>query len=62
MQLIHCKVELSLKWIEKCVSTTAELGANADTTGADIAVFKIIDTKRYVPVATLSAEDNVKLA
>ena len=61
MPLINCKVELSLKWIENCVSTTAELGANADTTGADIAFFKIIDAKRYVPVVTLSAEGNVKL-
>ena len=61
MPLINCKVEPLLKWIEKCVLTTAEIGANADATGADSATLKIIDAKIYVPVVTLSAEDNVKL-
>ena len=32
--LINCKVELSLKWIESCVLTTAAIGADADATGA----------------------------
>ena len=58
---MHCWVELSLKWIENCVLTTAEIGANADATGADGATFEITDAKLYVPVVTLSAEDNVKL-
>ena len=62
MPLVNCKVELSLKWIENCVLTAAEIGANADdAAGADGATFKITDEKMYVPVATLSAEDNVKL-
>ena len=61
MLLINCKIELSLKWIENCVLTTTELVANADTTGADGATFKITHAKLYVPVVTLSAEDNVKL-
>ena len=61
MLLINCKVELSLKWIENCALTTAEIGANGDATGAVGATFKIIDTKLYVPVVTLSPEDNVKL-
>ena len=51
MPLINCKVEISLKWIEYCMLTTA-------TT----ATFKITDAKLYVPIATLSAEDNAKLA
>ena len=51
MPLINCKVELSLKWIENCLLTTA-------TT----ATFKITDAKLYVPIVTLSAEDNVKLS
>ena len=34
MPLIICKVELSLKWIENCVLTTAEIGANGDATSA----------------------------
>ena len=61
MPLINCKVELLSKWIENCVLTTAELGANADATGADGATFKINDPKLYVPVVALSTEDNVKL-
>ena len=61
MPLINCKVELSLKWIKKCVLTSAATGANANATGADSATFKITDAKLYVPVVTLSAEDNVKL-
>ena len=62
MPLINCKVELSLKWIENCVLTSAAIGANANATGADSATFKITDAKLYVPIVTLSAEDNVKLS
>ena len=51
MSLINCKVELSLKCIENCMLTTA-------TT----ATFKITDAKLYVPIVTLSSEDNVKLS
>ena len=54
MPLINCKVELSLNWIENCVLITA---ANANK-----ATFKITDTKLYVPIVTLSAEDNAKLS
>ena len=54
MLLINCKVELSLKWIENCVLITA---ANAYK-----ATFEIIDGKLYVPIVTLSIEDNVKLS
>ena len=60
--LINCKVELSLKWIENCVLTSAALGADANATGADSATFKITDAKCYVPIVTLSAEDNVKVS
>ena len=51
MSLINCKTELSLKWIENSMLTTA-------TTAA----FKITDAKLYVPIVTLSSEDNVKLS
>ena len=51
MPLINCKTELSLNWIEKCLPTVA-----------NIAPFKITDAKLYVPVVTLSAEDNAKLS
>ena len=50
MPLINCKVEFSLNWIKKCVLTVA-----------NTAIFNITDAKLYVPLVTLSAEDNVKL-
>ena len=50
MPLINCKVELSLNWIERCLLTVAHT-----------ATFKIPDAKLYVPIVTLSAEDNKKL-
>ena len=50
MPLINCKVELSLKWYERCLLTVA-------TT----ATFRITDAKLYVPIVTLSIEDNSKL-
>ena len=51
MPLINCKVELSLKWYEKCLLTAAT-----------IATFKITDAKLYVSIVTLSIEDNAKLS
>ena len=60
MRLINCKVDLSLKWIENCVLTTAETGADADANGADSLTSEVTNAKLYVPVVTLSAEDNVK--
>ena len=50
MPLINCKVELSLKWYERFLLTAA-------TT----ATFTITDAKFYVPIVTLSIEDNSKL-
>ena len=61
MRLINCKIELSLKRIENCVLTPSEIGADANATDAYSATFKITDAKLYVPIVTLSAEDNAKL-
>ena len=61
MSLINCKVELSLKWIDNCVLTTGTTCANADATGADSATFEVTDAKLFVPIVTLSTEDNAKL-
>ena len=61
MPLINCKDELSWKWFDNCVLTTAEIGVNANATGADSATLEVPDAKLYVPVVTLSAEGNVKL-
>ena len=62
MPLINCKVELSSRWIENCVLTSAAVEADANDTGADSATFKITYGKLYVPIVTLSAEDNAKLS
>ena len=62
MPLINCKIELSLKWIENCVLTSAAIAADVNATGADSATFKIVDAKLFVPIVTLSAEDNAKLS
>ena len=48
MPLINCKIKLNLTWKKECELSTA----------ADDAVFIINDTKLYVPVVTLSKEDN----
>ena len=48
MPLINCKIKSNLTWKKECVLSTA----------ADDAVFIINDTKLYVPIVTLSKEDN----
>ena len=52
MPLINCKVEFSLQWYENCLLSSA----------GDNATFTITDTKHYVPIVTLSVEDNAKLS
>ena len=48
MPFINCKIKLNLIWKKECVLST-DVGN---------AVFIINDTKMYVPVVTLSKEDN----
>ena len=48
MPFIDCKIKLNLTWKRECVLST----------NAGPAVFIINDTKLYVPVVTLSKEDN----
>ena len=52
MPLINFKVELSLGWYENSILSSA--GNNA--------TFTITDAKLYVPIVTLSAENNAKLS
>ena len=47
---------------QNCVLTTAPIGANANATGRGSATFEITDAKLYVPIVTLSVEDNAKLS
>ena len=51
MPLINCEVNLILTWSSTCVIT--------DSNGAG--TFKISDTNLYVPVVTLSTQENAKL-
>ena len=53
MPLINCEVSLILTWSSTCV-----LAAVGDANQA--ATFEITDTKLYVPVVTLSAQENTK--
>ena len=54
MPLINCEVNLLLTWSVSCVIASAD-AANQNAT------FAITDTKLYVPVVTLSQQDNEKL-
>ena len=50
MLLINCKIHLELSWCKGCVmSTIAEI------------IFKITNTKLYVPIVSLSSKGNAKL-
>ena len=51
MPLINCEVNLILTWSKDCVITNSE---------GEIKI-KITETKLYVPVVTLSTQDNAKL-
>ena len=64
--MINCEASLTLTWSENCVFTditTRDANPNADPAKAAInvptgAAFRITDTKFYVPVVTLSTEDD----
>ena len=51
MPLINCVNNLILPYSSTCVA--------ANSTGTR--TFAIIDTKRYVPIVTLTTQDNVKI-
>ena len=51
MSLINCEINLILTWSNNCVMSSA--------TGAT--KYKITNRKFYVPVLTLSTQDNAKL-
>ena len=66
--LINCEVELILTWLKNCVlidKLTREADYDApivrEIDNPKNAVFEITDTKLYVPVVTLSKEDDIKL-
>ena len=54
MPLINCEINLILTWNASCVIVSTNV-ANQNAT------FAITDTKLYVPVVTLSTQDNARL-
>ena len=54
MPLIDCEINLIFTWSANCVIVSTSV-ANQNAT------FEITDTKLYVPVVTLSTQDNSKL-
>ena len=55
MPLINCKIKLNLTWKKECVLSTLDDDADNPENNA---VFIINDTKLYIPVVSLSKEDN----
>ena len=51
MPLINCEISLILTWFKNCVISS----------GSRATEFAITDIQLYVPVVTLSTEDNVNL-
>ena len=63
--LINCEVELILTWSKNCVLADMTRRNAQDNNPAIVSPrgleFKITDTKLYVPVVTLSKENDIKL-
>ena len=53
MSLINCEINLTSTWSANCVISNAA--------GIQATLFAITDAKLYVPVVTLSTDDNGKL-
>ena len=54
MPLINCEIELILSWSRDCVIIYTDVDEQNPT-------FTITETNLYVPVVTLSTQDNAKL-
>ena len=54
MPLKNCGINLALNWSKNCVIFSTDVTVKAT-------IFSITDTKLYVPVVTLSTQDNPKL-
>ena len=72
--LINCEIEIDLSWLKDCILlseifSTPEIDANpaskspsahATETQTTSPLFQISSTKLYVPVVTLTINDNIK--
>ena len=54
MPLVNCKISLQLKWSRNCI-IVARIANNQTPS------FQINDTKLFVPVVTLSSQENIKI-
>ena len=54
MPLINCEIELILTWSRNCVIIYTDVHDQVPT-------FTITETNLYVPIVTLSTQDNAKL-
>ena len=54
MPLLNCKIGLQLKWSRNCIIVAGTANNRSPT-------FQINGTKLYVPVVTLSTQENIKL-
>ena len=61
MPLINFKVHLQLNWNNNCVMYSANTCAGGDNANNRETTFKITSAKLYVPIVTLSTENNVNL-
>ena len=62
--LISSEVSLELKWNKNCVITSQQIGVNLDGGNTAVptnATLAINDCKLYIPVVTLSKDDETKL-
>ena len=62
--LISCEVSLELKWNKNCVITSPQIGVNLDGGNTAVptnATLAINDYQLYIPVVTLSKDDEIKL-
>ena len=55
MPLVNCKIDLELTWHKDCMISSADAAAG------QVVSFMITNTKLYIPVVTLSTEDNIDL-
>ena len=64
MPLISCEVSLELKWNKNCVITSIQRDINlngGNTEASTDASLDINDCKLYIPVVTLSKDDEINL-
>ena len=61
MPLINCKIHFEINWNDNCVMYGTDTYAGGDNVNNRERTFKIISTKLYVPIVTLSTEENVNL-